>query len=124
MTPKSREALLCAYEMGYRVLDDGSPISPRGKVMHPSPTSAGYPAFGVGSRPQRTVLLHMFAAYKHCPTFLQISGSDDGIYGLDSSGRVWLFRPAVNGGTPGWELLTNDVFVPYTPGHRPPGCPF
>jgi hypothetical protein len=64
MTPKSREAIYWAYEKGYRVLDDGTLLNPRGRKLHPTPTSVGYPSFGTGSRkPQRTVLLHVFAAY-------------------------------------------------------------
>lgn len=64
MTPKSREAIYLAYEKGYRVLDDGTLVNPSGKKLRPTPTSVGYPSFKAGSRkPQRTVLLHVFAAY-------------------------------------------------------------
>src|SRR5271154_4074072 len=66
MNLKSRAAILIAYEKGYRVLDDGTLLSPIGKKMRATPSSVGYPGFAVVIEPlrkQRTVLLHVFAAY-------------------------------------------------------------
>jgi hypothetical protein len=66
MNLKSRTAILIAYEKGYRVLDDGTLLSPRGKKMRATPSSVGYPSFKVVVEPprkQRNVLLHVFAAY-------------------------------------------------------------
>lgn len=67
MNATSRNAILHAYWLGYRVMHSGALLNPTGRKLRPTPSSAGYPSFRVedptGSKKQRTILLHVFAAY-------------------------------------------------------------
>ena len=63
MSPATKYWIKWAYRKGYRVLDDGTLVNPNGRPLKATPTSTSYPTFKVGSRPQRTLQLHVFAAY-------------------------------------------------------------
>lgn len=58
--------MLVAYDLGYRVLDDGAVVSPRGTVLSPGTDSRGYYAFSLkmpGEYAKR-VCVHQLAAYQ------------------------------------------------------------
>lgn len=62
---KANDIIVAAYQKGYRVTDEGVPISHKGRVLSTNiPKGRRYPKLGVVVNGKReSILLHRFAAY-------------------------------------------------------------
>jgi hypothetical protein len=62
---KRNTAIIIAEERGYKVLDDGSVISPTGKRMNPRPDTEGYLRFNIKDDGETLhVMVHKLAAFQ------------------------------------------------------------
>lgn len=63
---KTAQRVVHAYDIGYRVLEDGSVVSPQGTVLSPGRDSRGYRAFSIKLHDEyaKRVCVHQLAAYQ------------------------------------------------------------